>query len=171
MARHEMADQVAILLQQAYPNELTKEELKEQAALPDKELRKALDSLSEEGELDMLAEEYRWRDPSGEGHPPPDPEPTPSPSEDAPLRTDLIKPGTHTNRIIMEVVAGIEPVDGEDDEQIMARAEQAAVQIQNVLGMALPSYGAVVVIRRLEAYDKPRVLYDAVSPQIDEPQS
>lgn len=157
MARHELADQVTVLLQRVYPGELSKEELETQSGLGNKDLRAALDSLSEEGELDPLADGYRWRDPTGAEHPPPD---TPAEEEqapDAPLATTL-DPGGDVGRIILGVALNFSPAG--DDEATAKVAGELAEQVQNVLGTALPDLGALVRVRRLEVYDKPRVLFD-----------
>lgn len=162
--RHELADQVAVLLQRAYPSEVTKEDLIEQSGLSQKDLKGALDSLTEEGELDMLAEHYRWRDPSGEDNPPPateEPASTDGEEEPAPLRTALIMPTGRSGRIIFEVTASFPVGEETDDEQSAELAQEYLGQIQNILGTALPDLGAVVGIRRLEIFDEPRVIFEA----------
>jgi hypothetical protein len=158
--RHELADQVAVLLQRAHPGELTKEELEEQSGLSNKELRQVLDSLSAEGELDPVAENFRWRDPSGEDKPPP--ERAEDEDHPAPLPTEL-PTGAPTDRIVLSVTTSVpHPPEG-DDESTMNQALQLAEQVQNLLGTT--GLGATVTVQRLEVYDKPRVLFDAAGQQ------
>lgn len=159
MARHELADQVAVILKRAYPGELDKEELEKQSGLPNADLRKALDSLSEEGELDQLAEGFRWRDPSGEEVPPPESAPSADEPPTPPLRSELVEPGGPTARVILEVSAAFSP-EGLSDDEIASRTQAIATEMQNTLGTALPHLGCLVAVERLEVYDEPRVLYN-----------
>lgn len=161
MARHELADQVVVLLQRAHPGELTKEDLESQSGLGSKELRAVLDSLSEEGELDLLAENYRWRDPSGGDAPPPDesePE-SDAPEDDAPLAADFTVASGRA-RLVLEVAGSFEPAQ-DDDADAARQAQAIAEQVQNLLGTALAPFGGTVKVRRLEVFDKPRVIFDA----------
>lgn len=161
MARHELADQVAVLLQRAHPGELEKEDLEKESGLGSKDLRAALDSLSEEGELDPIAEHYKWRDPTGQDRPPGEPD-TPDeadrPEEDTPLATSL-EGADDRGRIILQVVANFPPAG--DDEATVGEAQKIAEQVQNVLGTTLADLGSVVTVKRLEVFDEPRVLFDA----------
>lgn len=163
MARHELADHVSTILQRAYPGEVEKEDLEQQTGLGSKDLRAALDSLSEEGELDPIAEHYRWRDPTGQDNPPPDAEPddaAESPAEDpAPLRTGF-DDASAQNRLVLGVAINFPNSD--DDEVAVEAARTITERVQNVLNTGpMADLGAIVTIRRLEVYDKPRVLFDA----------
>ena len=157
--RHELADQVAVLLQRAYPGELTKDELIDQSGLAQKELRAVLDSLSAEGELDPFAENFRWRDPSGEDRPPPAEDEAAEEHAEPALRTELVEASGQTNRLVLTVVGSFGHAG--DDRDTEARAQALLEEVQNLLGTALPDFGAVVAIRRLEVFDRPRVLFDA----------
>lgn len=161
--RPELADQVAVILQRAHPNELSKEELVEQAGLSTTDLRTCLDALRQGGELDESGDGYRWVDPAGELTGGGDEELVPDKAADGeqPLATELVDDSGRTNRFVLEVTGNFKPARGATDEANVRQAAAIAEEIQNVLGTALPAIGTIVLVKRLEAYDKPRVVYDA----------
>jgi hypothetical protein len=157
-ARHELADHIATILKRAYPNEVAKDELEDQAGVSSKDLRAALDSLSEEGELDPLAEHFRWRDPSGQDKPPPDqPDEEDRQSATAPANTTA---GGATGKLDLKVAIGFAIDNPEDDEGVKQQAQQIIEQIKSALE-DMPGMGVAVSAKRLEVFDRPRVLFDA----------
>lgn len=163
MARHELADEVAVVLRRAFPNEVSKDELLDQFATD--ELTGALESLREDGELDDDAEEYRWRDPenpdallaTAEEAPASDDEDGPGPE----FRESVAPPSDRNARLTFIVSGSFAPARGQTDDGVAKAAQTIAEEVQNTLGAAFPNLSFFAEVKRLELFDKPRVLFDA----------
>lgn len=161
--RHEQADQVAIVLQRTYPEGVTQDELISQSGLTTDELRGAIASLEEGGEVERDGDKWRFRDRDdadvvGPDEPDPDPPDTPTPPEFD--EQPMAPPVGATNRVILEVVATFPASRGASERATLAQATAIAEEVQNVLGTAMGNLDATVYVRRLEVFDEPRVLYD-----------
>lgn len=163
--RHELADQVLVILKRAWPAEVEKEDLIEQAGLPPDDLRGALDSLREANELDESGSHFAWLNPDDPERTGDGPAPTPDPDEPeanaAPSRTELPDHSGRTVRVTLELVGSFAPGRGQTDEAMVSQAQKVAEEVGNVLGRAIPALGANVGVKRVDVYDSPRPVFDA----------
>lgn len=164
--RHPLTDQVLVVLKRAWPAEVEKDDLIEQAGLSMNDLGQVLEQLRRDGELDESGEQYAWRNPD-------DPERTgttvtPGAEEepdagDEDLASRMQLPD-HTGRhvqVSFVVDGSFAPARGSTDQAITNKAAKIAEEIGNLLGKALPTLGANVTISKVQVYDKPRVVFDA----------
>ena len=160
----ELADQVLVILKRAWPGEVQKDDLVEQAGMSPGDLSRCLAYLESEGELDLTAEEYRWNNPEdGDGGREALTE-SEDEGEEEPIpasRLDLPDHSGRTARVTLELTGSFTPARGQSDEGNLRQAQYIAEKVGNVLGQMMPGLGANLEVRKLEVFDSPRVLFDA----------
>lgn len=172
LERHPLADQVLVILKRAWPGEVEKQDLVEQSGLSPTDLRDVLDQLRRDDELDEDGDNFAWRNPEDPERTGDTPAAPPSDSEgEQPVSEGRMALPDHSQgrvQVAYLVTASFAPERGQTDGSLEAKAGKIGEQMGNVLGTAMPTLGANVLLSKVNVFDKPRTVFDADAPPVEE---